>query len=96
MHKALESLFGAVREVREKGENEPRKGLAAEHPGQGCASPPRPAPVPPPWPRNCRLALGAALSPASRERGGSFAGGGGGDGRVPGPPRHRGKGGRRS
>lgn len=51
---------------------------------------PFPAPQLPPGPRGC-------LITSIMERGGSFTDGGGGDGRVPGPPRrHRGMGGRRS
>lgn len=60
------------------------------HPPPFLPCTPFPAPQLLPSPRGCLIA-------SITERGGSFADGGGGDGRVPGPPhRHRGTGGRRS
>lgn len=72
MHKALESLYGAVREVREKGENEPRKGCLlsiqgrAVHPHPVLPLCPLPGPAIAAWPWGLpyrpHLASGAAAS----------------------------------
>lgn len=55
MHKALESLYGAVREVREKGEKEPRKGWLLSIQGRAV----HPHPVLPP----CAPSLAPQLLP---------------------------------
>lgn len=58
MHKALESLYGTIREVRTK---RGKWALKAEC----CASPTLSCPIPPSRPRNYHPAPGAVLSPAS-------------------------------